>query len=171
VRLATRRGNRRKHDGAATRAEHLHLPRIRKGRWPAAKAAFQVATKFPMQPGSSPLSAFQKQLLAQGIAFFNQELFFECHEALEEAWLDASGEQKTFLQGLIQLAVALHHLRRENLNGAARLLAAGVEKLTPFCPQHEGVQVGRLLKSLEPLERQLGEGLPRQDWQPPKIES
>jgi len=123
-----------------------------------------------MQPVLSPLSASQKQLLRQGIALFNQELFFECHEALEEAWLEASGGQKTFLQGLIQLAVALHHLRRENVNGAARLLAAGIEKLSPFCPQHEGVQVAPLLESLAPLGRQLGAGALRQDWRPPKIE-
>jgi len=46
-----------------------------------------------------------------GIALFNRERFFECHEVLEEAWLKASGEQRTFLQGLIQVAVAFYPYR------------------------------------------------------------
>ncbi len=116
-----------------------------------------------------PLTDSQRQLLQTGIELFNREMFFECHEALEEAWLQASGDQKTFLQGLIQVAVALHHLGRNNLTGAGRLLSAGMEKLSPFAPRYEAVDVRGLLEALNPLREASRAGIILQDWQPPRI--
>lgn len=53
--------------------------------------------------------------------------YFECHEVLEELWLDRGREK--FYQGLLQVAVGLHHARNENLNGARKILIASLEKL------------------------------------------
>ena len=116
-----------------------------------------------------PLSKSQRQLLQEGIQCFNGEQFFECHEVLETAWLDALGDQKTFLQGLIQMAVAFHHLRRGNLVGARRLLTAGIDKLSSFAPQQEAVDVGGLLRNLEPLRQQINAGEVPTDWPAPQI--
>jgi uncharacterized protein len=115
------------------------------------------------------LTAHQKQLLLQGIDLFNHRKFFECHEALEEAWLEAAGGEKTFLQGLIQVTVALHHLGNRNQAGARRLLVAGIEKLSAFTPQHESVDVAGLLVNLEPLQNKLTAGELPGDWRPPGI--
>lgn len=122
-----------------------------------------------MERDFPPLTSSQKQLLQTGIDLFNRERFFECHEALEEAWLGASGEQKTFLQGLIQVAVALYHLRRKNLVGAGRLLEAGVEKLSGFVPRHEAIDLRSLLDGLEPLRQAIRGGKLPESWEPPKI--
>lgn len=116
-----------------------------------------------------PLTHSQRQLLLAGVELFNRELFFECHEALEAAWLQASGEQKTFLQGLIQVAVALHHLRRNNLVGATRLLTVGMEKLSGFKPSHEYVDVQRLLDGAQRLLAEAQSGIPPQNIPFPKI--
>ncbi len=115
------------------------------------------------------MTAYQKDLLREGIELFNQGQFFQCHEVLEEVWLEASGEQKTFLQGLIQVAVAFHHLRHENLIGAGRLLTAGVEKLSGFAPQRDAIDVGGLLAALEPLREAVSAGTIRPDWEAPQI--
>lgn len=122
-----------------------------------------------MEPTPPPLTASQKQLLQKGIDFFNQQRFFDCHEVWEEAWLEAGPEQKTFLQGLIQVAVAMYHLRRENLAGATRLLSAGMEKLSLFVPQHETMDVARLLENLETVRRGLNIGAIPSEWRPPTI--
>ncbi len=124
-----------------------------------------------MEHDFPPLTSSPKQLLQTGIDLFNRERFFECHEALEEAWLGASGEQKTFLQGLIQVAVALYHLRRKNLVGAGRLLEAGVEKLSGFVPRHEAIDLRGLLQGLEPLRQAIRDGKLPESWEPPKISS
>lgn len=59
-----------------------------------------------------------------GIILFNRGDFFEAHEAWESYWLSAEvGEHRRFVQGLIQAAVALHHLETRNERGARKLFA------------------------------------------------
>ncbi|MBV8517563.1 MAG: DUF309 domain-containing protein [Acidobacteria bacterium] len=80
----------------------------------------------------------QKELSA-GIALFNAGEFWHAHEAWERLWLAASGDEKRFLQGLIQLAAAYHHMQRGTFRGGARLFRAALEKLAPFPDGHGGV--------------------------------
>lgn len=63
--------------------------------------------------------------LLLGIRQFNGEEWFECHETLEALWLKETGEVRNFYQGIIQIAIALHHWRNGNLGGALSLLAGG----------------------------------------------
>ncbi|MDQ3010628.1 MAG: DUF309 domain-containing protein [Acidobacteriota bacterium] len=65
----------------------------------------------------------------RGAALFNAGKFFECHEAWEEIWLKAEGEEREFLHAMIQAAAALHHLQRGNLKGAQSLGTRAIEKL------------------------------------------
>ncbi len=83
---------------------------------------------------------------ARGIAHFNAQEYFEAHEVWEELWLVAREPEKTFLQGLIQVAAAFHHHARENSKGARSLLAAGVAKLQGFPDDHRGIAVNDLRK-------------------------
>jgi len=57
-------------------------------------------------------------------AYFNgNEDYFECHEVLEEYWKEvAPGEKLHSLVGYVQLATGMYHWRRENFNGAARIM-------------------------------------------------
>ncbi|MEC1260471.1 DUF309 domain-containing protein [Bacillus swezeyi] len=56
--------------------------------------------------------------------------YFECHEILEEHWKkDPPGERKLYWVGLIQLAVALYHQRRNNFTGAKKLMANSIRIL------------------------------------------
>jgi hypothetical protein len=68
-------------------------------------------------------------LLDRAAALAGQRLFFEVHELLEPAWFLAAEPVRTALQGLIQIAVAFHHLENRNEAGARSLLAEGVAKL------------------------------------------
>jgi hypothetical protein len=56
-------------------------------------------------------------------------LFFEVHELLEPAWIEAEGAARTALQALIQVAVACHHAEHGNRAGAVSLLGEGLAKL------------------------------------------
>jgi hypothetical protein len=67
--------------------------------------------------------------LARAAALADRELFFEVHELLEPPWFRAEEPLRTALQGLIQIAVALHHAGSGNLAGARSLLAEGGEKV------------------------------------------
>jgi uncharacterized protein len=80
----------------------------------------------------------------RGLAHFNAREFFEAHEAWEELWLVEAEPEKTFLQGLIQVAAAFHHCGRGNLRGARSLLAAGLAKLAGFPDDHRGLALAKL---------------------------
>ncbi|MCB0833962.1 MAG: DUF309 domain-containing protein [Bacteroidetes bacterium] len=61
---------------------------------------------------------------------FNEEAFFECHEALEALWKEAEDpEVKLLLQAVIHVAVALHHRKEGNLNGFENQVRKGLIKL------------------------------------------
>jgi predicted metal-dependent hydrolase len=63
------------------------------------------------------------ELFDEGVRLFNQQKFFDSHEVLEELWNRKTGIVREELQGLIQVAVALHHAQTGNRRGAAALLA------------------------------------------------
>lgn len=85
-----------------------------------------------------------KQQFERGVALFNARKFFEAHEAWEELWLVESEPEKSFLQGMIQLAAAFHHYSRGNSRGAKSLLAAGIAKLERFPGRHRGLALAQL---------------------------
>jgi len=68
----------------------------------------------------------------EGVDHFNSRRFWEAHEAWETLWLSAESDLEQFLQGLIQIAAAYHHIQRGTYRGAPRLFAAGLKRLEPF---------------------------------------
>ena len=74
-----------------------------------------------------------------GVAHFNATEFWHAHESWETLWLAAQSDVKQFLQGLIQVAAAFHHVKRGTLRGAPRLFEAGMRKLAPFRPDFCGL--------------------------------
>lgn len=84
-----------------------------------------------------------------GIEHFNQCEFFEAHEVWEELWQDYSGPSRKFYQGLIQVAVCLHHFGNGNIRGATKLYHSSRGYLEAYLPRHEGLDVAKLLADLE----------------------
>ena len=80
----------------------------------------------------------------RGLDQFNHGHFFEAHETWEEIWLPAPEPEKTFLQGIIQVAAGFHHYTRGNRSGAGSLLQAGVKKLDRFSRKHRGLKLEEL---------------------------
>ncbi|MAG94269.1 MAG: hypothetical protein CMJ48_11025 [Planctomycetaceae bacterium] len=68
----------------------------------------------------------------EGVSLFNQQEFLDCHEVLEELWIETAGPEKLFLQGLIQAAVALYHFGNDNFGGARKLSFVGNEEAGPL---------------------------------------
>jgi predicted metal-dependent hydrolase len=79
--------------------------------------------------------------LAEGLRRYDAGEFFEAHEAWEGQWLASQEPEKTFLQGLIQVTAALHHFRRNNPLGTARLLQAALRRLEPYPACFGGISV------------------------------
>lgn len=82
------------------------------------------------------------RVFLHGVDLFNARKFWEAHEAWEELWLAAESEVVQFLQGLIQLAAAYHHVQRGTLRGAVRLFDAALGRLASFPAEFCGVDRG-----------------------------
>ncbi len=85
----------------------------------------------------------------RGVADFNTGRFFEAHEVWEELWLAAAEPEKTFLQGLIQVAAAFHHHGRGNARGTCSLLTAGIAKLAGCPDDYRGLAISKLREEVE----------------------
>lgn len=83
---------------------------------------------------SEPPSPFdrlrQVEWIRQGQVAFNRGEFFVAHERWEEVWQELKGTERLAVQGLIQIAAGLHHLKEGRSDPAARLLEKGVTKLS-----------------------------------------
>src|ERR1700681_2967726 len=80
-----------------------------------------------------------KHHFREGLDHFNARRFWEAHEAWETIWLVAESDVEQFLQGLIQIAAAYHHVQRGTYRGAGRLFEAGLKRLEPFPAAYCGV--------------------------------
>jgi len=79
---------------------------------------------------------------------FNQAQFFDAHEALEDVWRDAPPENKKFLQGLVQVAVAFHHYSTGNRVGMRSVLERAIRNLAEPAGSFGQIQLTALLESL-----------------------
>ena len=82
---------------------------------------------------------------------FNQGLFYESHDVLEELWLqDRHGQNGAFYKGLIQFAGAFVHLQkhtpaRPRLRPAAALFKLARANLVHYPGVYERLSVSRML--------------------------
>ena len=79
---------------------------------------------------------------------WNQGEFYDCHEVMEDLWLEASGPERPFYQGLALAAGAFAHLDRKNLAGCAKLLADAIEVLEDYPPRYAGFEVREFVDTL-----------------------
>jgi predicted metal-dependent hydrolase len=102
--------------------------------------------------------------LAEGLRLYEAGEFFTAHEAWETVWLVLPEPEKTFLQGLIQVTAAFHHLQRNNPLGTTLLLQAALRRLDRYPASFGGISVALLrddirerLRTLEADELESGE--------------
>ena len=108
------------------------------------------------------------QGLLEGIAQFNRGEFFEQHETLERLWRAEGRDIRYLYQGILQIGVAFHHLRRLNHHGTVYMLTRGPRYLAPFAPRCRRVDVAALLRdaaaALQEVERLGPARLAEFDW-------
>jgi uncharacterized protein len=95
-----------------------------------------------------------------GIALFNQADFFDSHEALEDVWRAAPPENKKFLQGMVQIAVAFHHYSTGNRIGMRSVLERAIRNLSEPSGSFGQIQLAALLQSLGQWREALDNNLP-----------
>ncbi len=107
-------------------------------------------------------------LLRKGVDQLNRGDYFEQHETLEALWNDESRDVRRLYQGILQIGVAMHHVRRGNHHGAMYMLTRGSMYLRPFAPTCQSIDVADLLDQAGRIRQAIDElgqaGLATFDW-------
>jgi predicted metal-dependent hydrolase len=82
--------------------------------------------------------------LGEGLRCYRAQEFFAAHEHWEIVWLGSKEPEKTFLQGLIQVAAAFHHLQHGNPSGTRSLLRRAQLRLERYPKSFGGIDVDSL---------------------------
>ncbi|MFN3135584.1 MAG: DUF309 domain-containing protein [Candidatus Kryptonium sp.] len=86
----------------------------------------------------------------KGIQEFNSELFFECHDTLEEIWNEERNPKiKKFYHGLIHIAVGFYHLTNLNFRGATSQLKKAIFKLNDYPEIYMNIKLSELLSEVK----------------------
>ena len=101
-----------------------------------------------------------------GIQQFNAGRYFECHDTLEEVWSGTRGSSRSFLQGLIQIAVAYHHLSNGNAGGARSVFGRALERLEGYGASHLDVDLDDVRAQAREALARLDHGAPPADEGP-----
>jgi uncharacterized protein len=96
--------------------------------------------------------------LGEGLRCYRAREFFAAHEHWECVWLRSKEPEKTFLQGLIQVAAAFHHLQRGNPRGTRSLLHRARLRLERYPAHFRGIDVALLCKEIDEWLRVLEAG-------------
>lgn len=89
-------------------------------------------------------------LFDRAVVYFNARQFFESHEDWETIWHECEGAHRLWVQGLIQLAAAFHHVDHGTASGLVKLLRTAREKLAGPTGETHGLDVARLARDLSP---------------------
>ncbi|GAS80856.1 DUF309 domain-containing protein [Paenibacillus amylolyticus] len=90
------------------------------------------------------------------LIYFNRDQdYFECHEVLEELWLERNRD--SLYKGLLQIAVGLYHFRNGNLRGGIMMLQSSVDLLEPYPDTTLGIELGVVVQEVKGIVKQLSE--------------
>jgi predicted metal-dependent hydrolase len=84
-----------------------------------------------------------------GIEAFNRQAYFHSHDLWEAFWTAEGRPTMGFAKGLIQVAVAMHHLSRGNRRGFEKLWASCQEQFAGLGPRHLGIEVPKLVAQMK----------------------
>ncbi len=111
-------------------------------------------------------------------SLFNDQKYYEAHDVLEHLWLKTSDQSYQFFKGLIQLAGAFVHLKKQyqhpehathsrRLRPAYRLFLAAEQNLAPFTAGYLGFNVADAIQLCRDYGQHLIENQYRTNpWKP-----
>jgi hypothetical protein len=82
--------------------------------------------------------------IKDGIFYYNNERFWEAHEAWEGAWKKCSGKEKELIQGIILVAVAFAHSQKNDDAIGIGMLGRALEKIGDYSGMYHKINVDRI---------------------------
>ena len=96
-----------------------------------------------------------KESLCIALNLFNNQKWYDAHDAFEEIWNSVDGDERQVIQGILQVSVSQFHLSKGNLNGAIILLGEGLGRIKTRTKINLGIDLESFCLCLEDLLRKL----------------
>lgn len=85
------------------------------------------------------------ELAREGIRLFNQREYWEAHEVLERAWIEAKGQPiGEVYRAILQVGVAYYQIQRGNYRGALKMFLRSIQWLDPLPDECQGINIAQL---------------------------
>ena len=101
-----------------------------------------------------------RESLDEAIDLFNNQKWYEAHDAFEDIWNDLVGDERQIIQGILQVSVSQYHLSKGNLNGAMILLGEGLGRIRNRVSEDLEIDLRLFCTSLENLLNKLHTKIP-----------
>ena len=92
---------------------------------------------------------------AEGLALLNGGDYYEAHELLEQAWMDAPEMEGYLYRTLLQVSVAYLQVERKNYAGAVKMLLRVRQWLEPLPASCRGIDVEKLKSNVDQFSAEL----------------
>lgn len=93
----------------------------------------------------------KEEAIKQGIFYFNNERFWECHEVLEGVWKNCYEGEKDLVQGIILVAAALVHYQKDEDGICFSILGRALKKLSHTNGVYNNIDVDKLRQKIEEI--------------------
>jgi uncharacterized protein len=97
---------------------------------------------------TTPRVADKEEALLEGVQLFNEERFWECHEALEQAWHPSKGVERDAIQSIILTAAAFVHYQKGEEETCLSILRRARGKMTS-AKDHEKIDFKQLQQNID----------------------
>ena len=86
----------------------------------------------------------KEQAISDGISYFNNERFWECHEILEGVWKNCTGDEKFLVQGLILVAAGLVHYQKDEDEICISIFNRALTKLENSNGEYHNIDIDKI---------------------------
>ena len=93
----------------------------------------------------------KEKAIFEGISYFNNERFWECHEILEGVWKNCNGNEKFLVQGLILVAAGLVHYQKDEDSICVSIFNRALEKLENSNGQYYNIDIDKIKKTVNEM--------------------
>ena len=88
----------------------------------------------------------KRKAISEGVFYFNNERFWECHEILEGVWKNCNGDEKFLVQGLILVAAGLVHYQKDEDSICISIFNRALEKLESSNGTYYNIDIDKIKK-------------------------
>ena len=94
----------------------------------------------------------KEQAIKDGVSYFNDERFWECHEVLEGVWKKCYEGEKELVQGIILTAAALVHFQKNENDICLSIFGRSLDKLANSTGMYHQIDVDAIRSKVSEMK-------------------